>query len=55
MLKDCKLPSSLILSLIFRGGEVIIPSGDTCLQADDKAVAIVTREGVREIEPLFPG
>lgn len=55
MLKNCKLPSSLILSLIFRGNEVIIPSGETCLYANDKAVAIVTKEGVREIEPLFPG
>lgn len=55
MLKNCNLPSSLILALIFRGKEVIIPSGDTCLYADDKAVAIVTKEGAREIEPLFPG
>ena len=53
-LKDCKLPSSLILALIFRGNEVIIPSGETKIETGDMAVAIVTRENAREIEPLFP-
>ena len=53
-LNECHLPPSLILALIFRGGEVLTPSGDTVLEKDDVAVAIVAQEGIREIEALFP-
>ena len=53
-LQDCKLPPSLVLALIFRGQEVLIPSGGTVLNSGDVAVAIVTDEGLREIRPLFP-
>ena len=53
-LGDCRLPSSLILSLVFRGGEVLTPSGSTVLEKDDVAVAIVAQDGIREIEALFP-
>lgn len=53
-LGDCRLPSSLILALIFRGDEVLTPSGSTVLEKDDVAVAIVARDGAREIEALFP-
>ena len=53
-LSECRLPSSLILALIFREGEVLTPSGSTVLEKDDVAVAIVAQEGLREIEALFP-
>ena len=52
-LKNANLPSSVILALVFRGDEVITPSGDTTLQKGDVAVAIVTSESSRELEPLF--
>ena len=38
----------------FRGDEVLTPSGSTILEKDDVAVAIVARDGAREIEALFP-
>ncbi len=53
-LQDCKLPSSLVLSLIFRGSDAIIPYGGTVLEPGDVAVAIVPEEGLREIEAVFP-
>ena len=53
-LSECRLPSSLILALVFRGEEVLTPSGSTVLEKDDVAVAIVAQEGIREIKALFP-
>ena len=40
--------------MIFRGQDILSPAGDTVLEEGDTAVAIVTEEGIREIEPLFP-
>ena len=53
MLSEVSLPSSAILALVFRGNDVITPSGNTVLQENDVAVAIVTSESSRELEPLF--
>ena len=51
---DCNLPPSAVLALMFRGSEVITPSGGTELKPGDTVVAIVTNESSRELEPLFP-
>ena len=51
---DCNLPPSAVLALMFRGSEVITPSGGTELKPGDIVVAIVTTESSRELEPLFP-
>lgn len=53
-LKDCQLPPGTILALIFRDGEVVTPSGLTTLQVNDTAVAIVTADTAKRLEPLFP-
>lgn len=53
-LKDCQFPPGTILALIFRDGEVVTPSGDTVLQVNDTAVAIVTVETAKRLESLFP-
>ncbi len=54
--QECRtqMPASAILALIFRGAEVITPAGSTLLQPGDVAVAIVTAETARKLEPLFP-
>lgn len=51
---DCNLPPSAVLALMFRGSEVITPSGGTELLPGDTVVAIVTNESSKELEPLFP-
>lgn len=53
-LKDCGLPPSAVLALVFRSSEVLTPSGMTVLRPGDVAVAIVTSETMKELEPLFP-
>ena len=54
-LSECKLPSSAVFALLFRGADVVTPSGSTVFQENDTVVTIVTPESARELEPLFPG
>jgi len=51
---ECKLPSTVVLALLFRGADVIPPAGTTVLLPGDVVVAIVNPKGLKDIEPLFP-
>ena len=51
---NCKLPPSVVFALLFRGADVITPSGNTELIPGDVVVAIVTPESRKDLEPLFP-
>lgn len=53
-LSECMIPSSGVLALVFRNGEVITPSGSTVLEVGDTAAAVVTRDGMKALLPLFP-
>ncbi|NLF94389.1 MAG: Trk system potassium transporter TrkA [Oligosphaeraceae bacterium] len=53
LLKDCRLPTALVLAMIFRGNEVITPAGSTMLQAGDVVVTIVTPASEQQIKPFF--
>lgn len=52
-LAECKLPPSTVFAMLFRGDEVITPSGATVFQAGDIAVAIATQETAKSLEPYF--
>ena len=52
-LSECKLPPSTVFALLFRGDEVITPSGTTVFQPGDIAVAIATPETAKALEPYF--
>ena len=52
-LAECKLPPSTVFAMLFRGSEVITPSGTTVFQPGDIAVAIATPETAKELEPYF--
>ncbi len=39
-LKSVKLPSNSVLISIIRGSEIIVPSGDTAILADDEVIAV---------------
>lgn len=53
-LPEAGIPSSVVFALIFRGSQVITPSGHTVFHAGDTIVAIVTSESEKELKPLFP-
>ena len=40
--------------MVFRGKEVIAPSGTTKFQEGDVIAAIVTPESAKELKPFFP-
>ena len=54
LLKDCGLPKNAVLAMIFRGKEVIAPSGTTKFQVGDVIAAIVTPESEKALKPFFP-
>lgn len=51
---NCKLPPSVVFALLFRGADVLTPSGSTELRPGDVVVVIVTPESRKDLEPLFP-
>ncbi len=54
LLKDCDLPKNAVLAMVFRGKEVIAPSGTTKFQEGDVIAAIVTPESEKALKPFFP-
>ena len=52
-LSECKLPPSTVFAMLFRGSDVIIPSGTTVFQPGDIAVAVTTPETAKVLEPYF--
>ncbi|MBP5639688.1 MAG: NAD-binding protein [Victivallales bacterium] len=52
-IREAKLPKDAILVMVFRGNEVIAPTGLTKLQKDDVVVAIVTLETEELLKPYF--
>ncbi len=54
LLKDCALPKNAVLAMVFRGKEVIAPSGTTKFQEGDVIAAIVTPEAEKVLKPFFP-
>ena len=51
---DSRLPGSILLALLFRKGEVMVPEGTTVLNEGDTVVAITTSDTEREFENFFP-
>jgi trk system potassium uptake protein TrkA len=52
-LSQINLPRRCTLALIIRGAELIFPTGETELQAQDDVYALVTREGEEELLRTF--
>jgi Trk K+ transport system NAD-binding subunit len=52
---ECTFPASTVLSMIFRGDEVLAPSGNLKLQAGDLATLIIKPEDEHTIAGLFKG
>lgn len=52
-LRDIKLPTECVLVAVIRDSELLIPRGDTVLQANDKAVAITYAEQLQKLDDMF--
>ena len=51
-LKDLKLPNGILLGAMVRNGEVVIPAGNTVLQAGDDLVVFLMRDMLKKFEKL---
>lgn len=52
-LREAKLPDGLRIGAIVRGGDVIIPDGDTEVRPHDRIVIFALADQVREVEHMF--
>ena len=52
-IREAKLPKEAILAMVFRGNDVIAPTGLTKLEQGDVVVAIVTSETEELLKPFF--
>ena len=53
LLKDCKLPRDSVLAMLFRDGNVMVPSGMTEFQPGDVVVAVLKSEADEQLRTLF--
>ena len=52
-LKDTELPDNVLVGAIVRAGEVIVPRGDTVIEANDRVILFAAADAVREVEKIF--
>ena len=52
-LRDAQLPEGVMIGAVYRDGEVLMPSGDTVINAGDRIVLISMRENVKDVEQMF--
>lgn len=52
-LRDIKLPPGVILGAIVREGKVIIPRGNTVVQAKDRVILFAAAHAVKQVEKMF--
>jgi len=52
-LVELKLPKPARVVCIYRGGQLVIPTGDTVLKEDDEVVVITDRKGLPELQETW--
>ncbi|MFO1189034.1 MAG: Trk system potassium transporter TrkA [Alphaproteobacteria bacterium] len=52
-LRDSNLPDGMIIGAVVRGDQVILPRGDTVLEAHDRVIMLVRPEAMRRVERFF--
>lgn len=52
-LRDAELPEGVMIGAVYRNGEVLMPSGDTVINPDDRVVLMTMREHVKDVEQMF--
>ena len=53
MIRELNLPTNCTIAAIIRGGEVIVPHGDTVLKINDEVLAITDTDGAKKLSVLF--
>ena len=52
-IREADLPDGVIVGAVVRGNEVIVPRGDTVIEANDQVVILAASAAVKQIEKLF--
>ena len=52
-LKDLHLRSGILIAVIVRGSEIIIPEGSSCLQAGDSVILISRNSGILDLNDIY--
>ena len=52
-LRDAELPEGVMIGAVLRSGSVLMPSGDTVINAGDRVVLMSMRENVKDVEQMF--
>ena len=50
---DLKIPKDILIVLISRDGQYLVPSGETVIHANDKILMLVNKTRLQEVEPLL--
>jgi len=51
-LKDLKLKKNILIAAIIRGNEVIIPSGNDCINLDDRVIVVTTNQFLNDLNEI---
>jgi len=52
-LKETELPDNVLIGAIVRADEVIVPRGETIIQANDRVILFAAADAVRDVEKIF--
>ena len=52
-LRSLRLKEGVLLAVIVRGGEIIIPEGASCLQAGDSVIIISRDSGIQDLNDIY--
>ena len=52
-LKDLPLISGTLICCIYRGGKIIRPGGNDCLEAGDSVVLVTTHKGINSLDEII--
>ena len=52
-LQSLELPTGIRIGAVYREGKVILPTGDTRIQAHDRVVIFALASAVRQVEQMF--
>ena len=52
-LKDLKLRSGILIAVIVRGNQVIIPIGSTCMQEGDTVIVVAKDSGILDLNDIY--
>jgi len=52
-LRDLKLREGVLIAVIVRKGQIIIPEGSTCLQEGDTAIVVARNSGILDLNAIY--